>query len=246
MSNGAIIWEGKSKLDGGPIVVIATGFRRPSTNEKTGPVIQTWILRADVEPHEAIRSGEDESICGDCPLRGINGQARACYVNPRGPVSIFRAYKAGSYPRLGIRSLRPLLAGRVVRLGSYGDPAAVPFHILKRITNAARRHTGYTHAWRKADSRFRKIVMASCDSPADFRRARRKGWRTFRVQVPGSPLLPGEISCPASEEAGKRTTCEQCKLCDGVRYRHDPRRSIAIVVHGRAGSKNAFAESFGV
>ena len=48
--NGRILYEGPSMLDGAPIVVIATGFAERSGNDKTGAMIQTWILRADIPP----------------------------------------------------------------------------------------------------------------------------------------------------------------------------------------------------
>lgn len=38
---GKIIWEGKSRFDGKPIVCIAT---ENSKNRKTGDMVQTWIL----------------------------------------------------------------------------------------------------------------------------------------------------------------------------------------------------------
>lgn len=62
-----ILWEGKSPFDGAPIVLIATGYARPSKNTKTGALLQTWILRQDVAPHDAVASGADASVCGDCP-----------------------------------------------------------------------------------------------------------------------------------------------------------------------------------
>ena len=70
MANGVIIWEGASAIDGAPIRVIATGLKTSSHNAKTGDLIQTWILRADMTPQEAVDSGADESICGGCPHRG--------------------------------------------------------------------------------------------------------------------------------------------------------------------------------
>ena len=68
---GLVLWEGPSRLDGAPIVVIATGMRRGSSNEKTGPMVQTWIMRQDEAPHVAQRTGSDASVCGDCPLRPL-------------------------------------------------------------------------------------------------------------------------------------------------------------------------------
>ena len=71
MANGYILWEGASLIDGAPIVVIATGFASRSTNRKTGGMVQTYILRRDIDPVSAVQSGDDASICGDCPHRGI-------------------------------------------------------------------------------------------------------------------------------------------------------------------------------
>ena len=41
------------------------------------------------------------------------------------------------------------------------------------------------------------------------------------------------FECPASAEAGQRTTCEHCKLCAGASI---AARNIAIVVHGTGAS----------
>ena len=65
--NGRVLYEGPSMLDGVPIVVIATGFAESSANDKTGAMIQTWILRQDIPPHHAFKSGEGSSVCGGCP-----------------------------------------------------------------------------------------------------------------------------------------------------------------------------------
>ena len=63
----AIIYKGPSLLDGQPIVVIATYSNR---NTKTGRVVQTYIIRADMDPRDASKTGADYSICGDCVMRG--------------------------------------------------------------------------------------------------------------------------------------------------------------------------------
>ena len=70
-ANGYVLYRGPSKIDGKPIVMIATGFKTGSGNVKTGAMIQTWILREDVEPHTAQKTGDDESICGNCPHRVV-------------------------------------------------------------------------------------------------------------------------------------------------------------------------------
>lgn len=105
---GVIVYEGKSQIDGEPIIVIATGFQRRSANPKTGNMLQTWILRRDINPFAAIHDGADTSICGDCPLRGIIERSRgkqrsvnrrrACYVSVhQAPLAVFQAYQRGRY-----------------------------------------------------------------------------------------------------------------------------------------------------
>ena len=64
------------------------GIRTASANPKTGDMIQTWILRSDMHPLEAIKSGSDYGICGSCIHRGSYDEfgnpidPRTCYVNP--------------------------------------------------------------------------------------------------------------------------------------------------------------------
>lgn len=232
--NGAIIWEGLSKLDGRtPVVCIATGLGTASSNPKTGAMVQTWILLRDESPVSAIKdTAHDSAICGQCPHRGDHGKARACYVNIMGPQSVWRAYKRGAYPRVKAKNLSGLLSGRPLRLGSYGDPAALPSALVARLVKHANNNTGYTHQWRHA-TELQPYVMASVDSETEAREAWANGWRTFRVRAVSpdgtpDPLLPGEVICPASDEGRHRTTCERCGLCKGTRMRA---RSIAIVNH---------------
>lgn len=239
-SNGAILWEGKSALDGAPIMLIATGLDSDSSNSKTGALVQTWILRSDMKPTHAAHTGDDASICGDCPHRGIivNGknEKRSCYVTLfQAPLNIYGTAKRGRYARVKGDKARALLAGRNVRMGAYGDPAAVPFHVWNRILADAARGTGYTHQWRTCDQRFSRYCMASADTALDGELARAMGWRTFRVVNAMADGRKGEILCPASEQAGKRTTCAACLLCGGNSVRA---KSVFIPVHGSKAVQN--------
>lgn len=217
-----ILYQGPSALDGAPIVCIATGFGA-SRNPKTGAMIQTWIMRADIEPHQAVKTGADSSVCGDCPLRPQNASGkRRCYVKTwQAPLSVYRTFKRGVYQAADFDAFD----GRRVRIGSYGDPAAVPVRIWRQIISRADKWTGYTHQWRKRKLAF---LMASCDSELDLEQAQARGYRTFRTLQPDEKLALGEISCPASKEAGHRTTCEKCGLCAGAGIRA---KNIAIALH---------------
>ena len=244
-ANGYVLYEGPSMLDDAPIVVIATGFKAGSTNRKTGEMVQTYILRQDVEPTEAIRSGADSSICGDCPHRGkvttdSTGQprnvGRTCYVNVgQGPLAVFRTYKAGKYPTAPFQLP---VTGRMVRLGTYGDPAAVPGDVWVNLLDGAAGHTGYTHQWRNPSlsrehlASLRGLCMASADTAEEADHAHAMGWRTFRVSLNPTldPIRKGEVLCPASAEAGKKLTCAECKACNGTMTAR--RGSIYIPAHG--------------
>ena len=244
MANGYIIYEGASLLDGSPIVVIATGFESGSTNRKTGSMVQTYVLRSDVDPVSAVRGGADASICGDCPHRGIvvdgKNQGRTCYVNVgQGALAVYNGYKRGIYPTLP-QGLAPA-SGRMVRLGTYGDPAAAPAYVWQSLLSQAAGHTGYTHQWRNPSlptdhlAALRSLCMASADSAADAAEAHAMGWRTFRVSLDPErdPIrkegADKEVLCPASAEAGKKLTCAQCLACGGADGR---RGSIYIPAHG--------------
>ncbi len=222
-----VIYEGPSMLNGEPIVAIATGFKGSlSSNIKTGPMIQTWILAQDEEPHHAVKSGTDEAVCGDCKLRPLN--LGVCYVLTfQGPLNIYRMWKRGGY-----QIYRPeAFAGLAVRFGAYGDPAAVPFHIWDDIGFQASLTTGYTHAWKYCDPLHKHYCMASVDSEEEALEARHAGWRTFRVTTsPGDKSLSDEVICPASDVGGHKLQCIQCGICDGQVRRL--KSHVVIHVHG--------------
>lgn len=224
-----IIYNGPSLLDGKPIVVVATFSKR---NRKTGGVVQTYVLREDLNPLEASKTGEDYSICGDCVMRGTPttdperkiAKGRRCYVNlGQGVLIVWRAYHRGVYPDATGRGSK-IGRGRVVRIGTYGDPAAVPAHVWEDLVSEAETWTAYSHqsGWRP------DIAMQSADSHEQAAAHWQAGRRTFRVIADLGQLdKANEALCPASKEAGKRTTCAACKLCRGSAVA----KSIAIIEH---------------
>ena len=236
----AIIWRGRSGFDGAPVVAIVTGMHGNGKNPKTGKgMAQLWILRSDMNPLHALETGSDSSICNGCGHRadptGL-GKKNTCYVSVgRAPQRIWKSFHAGDYPTMRPADVSVHLASRgmSIRLGAYGDPAALPPNVLADITHGIP-HTGYTHSWRGRPE-LSPWLMASVDSTDELADARTQGWRTFRVRTPDAALETAEIACPASVEAGKRTTCDRCTLCDGARP-DDLRRSIAIMAHGSGAS----------
>ena len=227
--NGVILFEGPSAIDGAPIVVIAVGLKKASSNSKTGGMIQTYILRSDISPIDAVHTGLDVSICGTCIHRGDGtGKARTCYVNlGQGVTVVYKAYKRGVYPHATDWSV---FTGRDVRFGTYGDPAAAPLALWARLARLSRMHTGYIHRWRELPAIWASLFMASADTANDAADAHAMGYRTFRVVPAGLNWLEREVLCPASKEAGKKLQCADCGACNGVRTGR--KSSIVIPLHG--------------
>ena len=221
-------------------------------------MLQTWILRHDVAPHEAVKTGDDSSICGNCPLRPVhykaNGMKKPCYVKTfQAPRATWKANK--DLPVTDPTTVKQLIDGRKVRRGSYGDPNAVPVAVWSMLDNG-KRPTGYTHQW-KTGADLSAYVMASVHSSTERAQAKSNGYRTFRIISDVNEIEDGEILCPASKEAGARTTCEKCGLCNGskavvsqrdfidgnfpaswkmgsdfsVDWTRDKRKDVAIVAH---------------
>ena len=224
-----IIYKGPSLIDGLPIVAIATYSNR---NTKTGQVVQTYILREDINPLEASKTGQDYSICGDCPMRGDVttdparkiAKNRKCYVNlGQGVLIVYKAYKRGVYQEAS-NCRSKLGKDRFVRIGTYGDPAAVPGIVWTQLLEDATTWTAYTHQkpWRP------DIAMQSADTHIEAKQHWAESRRTFRVIQNVDDLdKRNEILCPASKEAGRRVQCAACKLCKGSLKA----KSIAIVLH---------------
>ena len=224
---GAVIHRGPSKIDGQLIIVVAIWA---STNRKTGDMLQTYIMRSDIDPLTANKLGEDYSICGNCALRGTptldptkkQAEDRPCYVVlGQGPTVVWNGLQRGIYPDYTNRQQRRALGrGRMVRIGTYGDGAAAPRFVWDDLLFEAEGHNAYSH--NGGDPR---IYMQSADTLPQAQAAWSSGFRTFRVVHDTSHLQPNEILCPSS----RGVQCVDCRLCGGSQVKA---KSIAIVVHG--------------
>jgi len=219
---GYIVYEGPSLLDGSPIVVIINKIRAASKNVKTGALVQSFIIRSDINPVEALKTGDDAAICGHCihrPSLAAYTGAPPCYVNVgRSVASVYKAYKRGSYAYASPSEVALYLTGLKLRIGTYGDGAAAPVHVWQQLTKFTAGHVGYTHQWLNPSfdhSAWAPLAMASADNIDEAAQANLYGMRVFRVSV-GVDKQQSEVSCPASAESGKKTTCDNCMLCGGT------------------------------
>jgi len=215
-ATGAVVYDGPSAINGERIVGIVT---YDSDNPKTGDMSQLWILDAgDIKPSDVVKQGKDGSVCGDCAFASGKG----CYVNTaHAPNGVWKAWKAGRYA-----SGLPTSRAKAIRLGAYGDPAALPYDVVAQLVERFDGHTGYTHQWQTCDPRHSALLMASTEKPFDTAVARAHGWRTARVGT--TTTLGFEIVCPATEEGGRKTTCDKCQLCNGA----GQAKNILFPAHG--------------
>jgi hypothetical protein len=225
-----LLWEGPSALDGQPIAVVAG---EGSSNRKTGPMLQVYIIRNDMHPQDAVSTDQDVSICGDCKFRGKKGKGRTCYVTlMHGTYQVWEAKDAW----IPIKNLRKFGRHRKIRVGAYGDPAMAPYEMWAELLSASDGHTGYTHQWRTCDQRFSQIIQASCDHLGDYHEAKAAGWYTYRVKLPDESRQRGERPCPASNESDTDVTCSDCLGCNGTR------RDFTINAHGPVGAVKKYRE----
>jgi hypothetical protein len=236
MTGSHICYSGPSALDSAPILAVLTGVKRRSANTKCD-LAQLWVLPATVEPHIARRTGADASVCGQCPLRplerakrraaGLSVADHGCYCRAHeAPLSVARAAKRGSYHSTDLETASRALwaSGRGLRLGAYGDPAALPPWVVESLASAARSAgqgwTGYTHHRQTYPNRsawLKPYAMASCGDAVAVASAELDAWPSFATvsgEEPHWPLWTQQrvLACPAANGA---VSCSGCMACGG-------------------------------
>jgi hypothetical protein len=243
-TRGFIMYEGKSLLGGDDQIVCIAVLK--SENKKTGKMVQVYIIPKDVGPIEAIKAGKNFGACGTCPLQGEyalifkkNGGMekrfvnRVCYVNlGHGPSTVYQAYMAGKYKHYVKRHHEKYIAGRKVRIGAYGDPAAIPLKLVKYLAYISSGWTGYSHQmfWVRHAAELANYVMASCHTPAQHAEARRRGWRSFVAIPKGGQAPERSVECPHYTHG---VNCETCLLCDG---NNKQAKDVYVIAHAAVGN----------
>jgi hypothetical protein len=235
---GFILYEGPSLIGDGDIICVAT---LESSNIKTGNMVQVWILPKDQDPLDALHAGNNESACGSCPLQGTwnsdlgKMENRVCYVNiGQAPKAVCRSYRAGRYPIYDHGRHSVLFRSREIRIGAYGDPAALPTALVRYLAAIGNGWTGYSHQLFWIDQRranaLARYLMVSCHTPAQHAEARRRGWRSFVAVHPKQKRPENAIECPNYTHG---VQCADCQLCQGTSKRA---KDIYVIAHGKVGA----------
>lgn len=227
------IYSGPSLIDRKPIMAVASCLNRKSNNTKTGDMAQVVIMRRDIMPNVARKSGKDVSVCGQCPLRPT--KEGGCYVRLWGTVGSYKKYARGNMPMANFNDLPEIGSKKPVRMGTYGNPSAVPIRYWRKLLEKAPGHTGYDFRWKSIHKSWADIVMASVRSSEQRKVANKRGFRTFRILFPGDKPERGEIMCPASKQSSLhgKITCAKCGLCNGLMGRtKNALKDIFIFLHG--------------
>ena len=161
-----------------------------------------------------------ESVCFDCPFRGY----LKCYTHKYQQYSGFlsmlksiaREFKnVQEIPSIHLLESRivDLSKDKYIRFGTYGEPTLLPLNLVSDMVKASKSHTGYTHQWAKKTD-YSAFFMASTHNEGQAKMASKLGFRSF---IASNKTLENAVVCPASNEAGFKSTCEKCGLCSGQR-----------------------------
>ena len=215
-------------------------FARLGGNSKTGKGIMISILPKQGLDLETVRS-KGASSCGDCPHAKASGKRKTgtCYTykRPGGSQGALGGINNGfnrcdEISLIDFSNKVQVLAELTgyIRIGEFGDPAAdkqvaeVIADIIKSVDSKVSR-AGYSHQWKKAKAKALKgLVMASCDTIDEDKKAIQQGWSSFLVEPRKEENLQG-LHCP-SQKTGGVVTCAQCGLCDG-----SGNKTISINLH---------------
>ena len=225
----------KAKIDNiffkkGDVIV---NFQFKTSNSKTGDLIQNYFIpEAWITSDKKLKDLDDRSVCFDCDHG--KSKNKTCYV-PKGQSGMGLASKINGLRKRGLDNIPELspeleadlldaIEGRGVRFGSYGEPILLGEDLVQKISERADFWTGYTHQWHK-NPWAKKYFMASVETTLVDKAAQSMGWRTFYA---GEPTEGNHVTCPASKEAGNKTTCDNCKLCMGTTSKA---KSVKIKIH---------------
>jgi hypothetical protein len=203
--------------------------RELSTNTKLGPVATTYVSQV--------------SCPEECPWYDDGKWGSPCYANNnfiglhtkklnQGQGDYIDAAREEAAVIASLSGERPL---RLHVVGDCKDRAAT--EIVSKAVEGYRAKHGqpswtYTRAWEQVprESWGSVSVLASCETPAQVRRALRKGYATAIVvgefAQPTAYRKGGVKIVPCPQETGRVPTCVECQLC----WKDDILRAAQITI----------------
>jgi len=140
-----VIYRGPSLINGEEVFAVLSNVKTESANTKTGDMAQLSFYFQDIPPHESQKTGQDEAVCGDCPLRPlifkerkaagtVEDGERPCYVLLwRGELSKWKGAREKAVDLDGAtKALKA--SGKPLRCGTFGDIASMPLDIFSTLT----------------------------------------------------------------------------------------------------------------
>lgn len=216
----------------------ATTNAKIMDNDKT-KIVQSYTFSRS--QYQLIASGLNDGMktffshadsnCLDCPFNSFGKCYTHKYSQYVGFISMLKSI-VKKYPTwdslptaYNLSSLIRMSTDRYVRFGTYGEPSLHPKLIIEQLVKVAKSYTGYTHQWKKED--LGDYFMASTHTLKEADIASEQGYRSFIVS--DEPITEA-VSCPASKEAGYKTTCNNCNLCSGL-LGTKSKKNINILTH---------------
>ena len=209
--------------------------------DKKRKIVQSYSFSR--KQFELIAEGKNEGMkhffsnadsnCLDCPFNSFG----KCYTHKFnqyvGFVSMLKSIAAEfksfdeipAFSRDIHNKIVNLSKSTYVRFGTYGEPSLHPLQLIKDVIAVAVNHTGYTHQWAKKPA-LGDVFMASTHTAEEEKVARDKGFRSF---IATDKPIEGAVNCPASKEAGYKSSCSKCGLCSGVEGKGN--KSVYILLH---------------
>jgi len=201
-------------------------------NRKTGPVSVTMASQA--------------SCPSTCPLLHSG-----CYAESG--MQMFHTNRLNrsedtnpeSIARVEAQAIKGLSGTRPLRLHVVGDASTTKSaRILSSAVLAWKNPVwSYTHAWRKvARKAWQSVsILASCETLADVKVARSKGYATAlvvdRFQSTKAYTVDGVKVIPCPAQTHENVTCTSCRLCWNDKRLNEINATIAFEAHGLGAKK---------
>lgn len=211
-----------------------------SANSKLGKgenILTTYhfgVEQLELDEKGTPKLSNDSTSCMDCPMSYNQGKP-SCYTHNglqrAGIIAKLKMIaKRGEIEEFDYTKFKEFVAKlskkdiKMIRFGAYGEPVLLPIQVVSELSQLAR-HTGYTHQWNKPEYQlYSQYFMASTHNTFEVSIANDMGWRVFNVDI-----LEGAVNCPASKEAGHKTVCSSCVLCNGAGG--NSKKNIYILKH---------------